>query len=228
MLEIPVIGKDGSEVGRVRLDEKQMGSRPRTRLLHDYVVMYEANQRVGSASTLTKSEVAGSGKKPWKQKHTGRARAGMKRPPLWRHGGVAHGPKPRDFGYKIPRKARQLALRNALLAKILDGEVSVLDSIELPEIKTRLVADIIAAVGVKSDFLLILPEPNEKVWKSARNIRGAVVQAADTVNAYDILRARRVVIVKEALARLCPVGQAGEGAETDAEDDAQLLAEDTE
>jgi len=166
-------------------------------------VMYEANQRVGTACAKTRGEVRGTTKKPWRQKGTGRARAGTKKSPIWRGGGITHGPRPRDYSYSLPRKALRVALRTALLGKLRDGEVSFIDEIGLDAPRTREVAKALGALGATGrTTLVVLPEANEVAWKSGRNVRGTDVRVAAEVTAHDVLRYRTVVMVGEALERL--------------------------
>jgi len=192
---------DGS-VASQGVDTSAFGSRSPRRVLREAVLMYQANQRAGTHAALDRSDVTGSIKKPWKQKHTGRARAGRKSSPIWRSGGVAHGPHPRDYSYGVPRKALRAATRSAVAGKFLDGAVVFVDALALEEPSTRTMAKLLSALGVRGAFLLVLPEPNDFAWKSVRNIPGARMMTADDVNAYAVLRSRTVIFVGDALDKL--------------------------
>jgi large subunit ribosomal protein L4 len=177
--------KSGS-VGSVELDETPFGDRVLYRTLKDAVVMYQANQRQGTVNTRGRSEVRGSNKKPWRQKHTGRARAGDRKSPIWRGGGTVFGPHPRDFSYHMPKKARRVALRSALYGKLADGEVVVADLGEFPAPSARAARKVLTDLGSPRRALVVLAEPNENVWKSFRNFPGVVVRAAAELCAHDV------------------------------------------
>jgi len=179
-------------------DVSALGRRPHRRLLREAVLMYEARQRAGTHSTKTRAEVNFTNKKPWAQKHTGNARAGTRRSPLWRKGGVIFGPKPRDYGYGMPRKALRAAVRSALLGKILDGEVKALDGLALEAPSTKRVAAALRALEVRGTTLFVTPARDDLFFRSARNIEGATVRAAAEVNALDLLGHRTVVLVNGA------------------------------
>ena len=190
--------KDG-KVGTTDVDVTSLGRRSPRRVMRDAVLMYEANRRAGTHDTLTRAEVNDSKIKPWKQKHTGRARAGFKGSPLWVGGGIIHGPHPRDYSYSLPRKELRVATRAALAAKFRDGEVALVDGFALEAPKTKRIAQIIESLGMRGRWLIVLPEQDENVWKSARNIEGvSVVRAAD-VNAYDLLKNRTVIFTPKSL-----------------------------
>jgi large subunit ribosomal protein L4 len=190
--------KDG-KVGTTDVDVTSLGRRSPRRVMRDAVLMYEANRRAGTHDTLTRAEVNDSKIKPWKQKHTGRARAGFKGSPLWVGGGIIHGPHPRDYSYSLPRKELRVAARAALAAKFRDGEVAFVDDLALEAPKTKRVAQIIESLEMRGSWLIVLPESDENVWKSARNIEGvSVVRAAD-VNAYDLLKHRTVIFTPKSL-----------------------------
>jgi large subunit ribosomal protein L4 len=190
--------KDG-KVGTTDVDVTSLGRRSPRRVMRDAVLMYEANRRAGTHDTLTRAEVNDSKIKPWKQKHTGRARAGFKGSPLWVGGGIIHGPHPRDYSYSLPRKELRVATRAALAAKFKDGEVALVDGFALEAPKTRRIAQIIESLEMRGRWLIVLPEQDENVWKSARNIEGvSVVRAAD-VNAYDLLKNRTVIFTPKSL-----------------------------
>lgn len=202
-MEIPVYSKEGEKVDNLQLDDKKFGGPIHKKLLRDAVIMYEANKRQGTASTKTKGEVAGGGRKPWAQKHTGRARAGSIRSPLWKGGGVSHGPKPRDYSFSIPKKARRLALYTALSAKARDNELVVIDDLYFDVPKTRQMVSILKALNIdNSSCLIVIPKANETVWKSARNIPSVKVMTSTELNAYEVLRPKKVLLTKEALSSI--------------------------
>jgi large subunit ribosomal protein L4 len=168
-------------------------------VLRQSVVAYEANQRAGTAKAQTRGEVTSSNVKMRGQKHTGRARAGARSNPLWRGGGVIHGPRPRDYSQKLNRKMRRIALRSALLAKMRDGEVKVLERLEFGEPKTREMVRILRRMNVERSFLLVLAEPSDAVWRSARNIPGSAVLTGRELNPYQVVRAQQVIFTRDAL-----------------------------
>ena len=202
-MEIPVYGKEGEKLDNLQLDDKMFGGPIHKKLLRDAVIMYEANKRQGTACTKTKGEVAGGGRKPWAQKHTGRARAGSIRSPLWKGGGVSHGPKPRDYSFSIPKKARRLALYTALSAKARDNELVVIDDLNFAVPKTGQMVRILKALNINnSSCLIVIPKANETVWKSARNIPYVKVMTSTELNAYEVLRPKKVLLTKEALSSI--------------------------
>jgi large subunit ribosomal protein L4 len=200
MISVPIVNVSGKEVGKYEFDPADLADGINKQLLHDVVVMYEANQRVGTMRTKTRSEVAGNKKKLFKQKGTGRARAGHRRTPTRRGGGHAFAKRPRDFSYRLPKKAIRLATRMALLSKFQDGQAVVLDSLSIDAPKTRTVAGMLKAVGLAGkSCLLTIRDHNENVWKSSRNIAGLDVSPSRDLNAYSLLRSRHLVVTKEAL-----------------------------
>ncbi|MEK7789714.1 MAG: 50S ribosomal protein L4 [Planctomycetota bacterium] len=202
-MEIPVYSKEGEKVDNLQLDDKKFGGPIHKKLLRDAVIMYEANKRQGTACTKTKGEVAGGGRKPWAQKHTGRARAGSIRSPLWKGGGVSHGPKPRDYSFSIPKKARRVALCTALSAKARDNELVVIDDLNFAVPKTSQMVSILKALNIdNSSCLIVIPKANEMVWKSARNIPSVKVMTSTELNAYEVLRPKKVLLTKEALSSI--------------------------
>ena len=202
-MEIPVYSKAGEKIDNLQLDDKKFGGPIRNKLLRDAVTMYEANKRQGTASTKTRGEVAGGGRKPWVQKHTGRARAGSIRSPLWKGGGVSFGPRPRDYSYAIPKKARKLALYTALSAKVRDNELVVIDDLNFDIPKTKQMVGILKALNIdNSSCLIVIPKANETVWKSARNIPSVKIMTSTELNAYEILRPKKVLLTKEALSSI--------------------------
>ena len=170
--------------------------------MREAVIMYEANKRLGTACTKTRSEVAGGGRKPWMQKHTGRARAGSIRSPLWKGGGVVFGPKPRDYSYSIPKKAKRVALRSALLSRFVDNEVIVVDGLDFDSPSTRKMAQLLSTLNINGSCLIVIPERSEFVWKSARNIPLVKVMTVSELNAYDVLKKDKLLMTKGALGAL--------------------------
>ncbi|HHT9135664.1 MAG TPA: 50S ribosomal protein L4 [Candidatus Wunengus sp. YC60] len=202
-MEIPVYSKAGEKIDNLQLDDKKFGGPIRNKLLRDAVTMYEANKRQGTASTKTKGEVAGGGRKPWTQKHTGKARVGSIRSPLWKGGGVSFGPRPRDYSYAIPKKARKLALYTALSAKVRDNELVVIDDLNFDIPKTKQMVGILKALNIdNSSCLIVISKANETVWKSARNIPSVKIMTSMELNAYEILRPKKVLLTKEALSSI--------------------------
>lgn len=199
---VKIFNMKGKETGELELSNEVFGIEPNATVLHSAVVNYLANQRQGTQSTKTRTEVSGGGKKPWRQKGTGHARQGSTRAPQWTHGGVALGPKPRSYNYVLPKKVRRLALKSALSAKVADGEMLVLDKLTLKEIKTKAVAEMLAALKADRKVLLVLPEKNDVIVKSARNIPGVKTALVNTLNTYDILNADKFIVVKDAVAQI--------------------------
>lgn len=195
----------GEEVGKMELSDAVFGIKPNAAAMHAVVVNYLANRRQGTQSTKTRAEVSGGGRKPWRQKGTGRARQGSTRAPHFTHGGVAFGPKPRDYRYSLNKKLKRLAMKSALSSKVAEGSVIVLDDILLDEIKTKTMVDILAAVGFKNKALLVMPEIDEKVLLSARNIDGVTPTITGEINVYDILNNNQMIIVKAAVEKLAEV-----------------------
>jgi large subunit ribosomal protein L4 len=202
MLEIPMFDGNGSLLEEVPVSEESFGGKVRKVLLRDAIIMYEANRRHGTASTKTRGKISGGGKKPWAQKHTGRARAGSIRSPLWRGGGVVFGPHPRDYSYSIPRKAKKVALYSAILAKLQDNEVVLIDKLKFDCPSTKKMANLLKSVGIEGSCLIVIPNRDEAVWKSSRNIYGLMVMVASDLNAYDVVRHEKLLIVKDALEAL--------------------------
>jgi large subunit ribosomal protein L4 len=190
------------KVGQAEIDPAPFGGRVLYRTLKDAVVMFQANQRQGTAKVKGRSEVAGSGKKPWKQKHTGRARAGDRKSPIWRGGGTVFGPHPRDFSYHMPAKARRVALRSALAGKIADQEIALVEMpvFEAPTAKTA--RKMLADLGSPRKALLVLREPNNLLWRSFRNFPGILVRTAADVCAHDVVNGGLVITDATALALL--------------------------
>ncbi|MCD8004392.1 MAG: 50S ribosomal protein L4 [Oscillospiraceae bacterium] len=194
-----VVNMAGQQVGEIELSEAVFGIEPNEAAVHAAVKNHLANCRQGTQSSLTRAEVSGGGRKPWRQKGTGRARQGSTRAPQWTHGGVVFAPKPRDYRYSLNKKLKRLALKSALSAKAAEGNVVVVDGLELPEIKTRAMKNFLDAVGAKK-AVVITPQVNENVVKSARNLPGVVTTTAKVLSVYDIVNAGQLVVDKDALA----------------------------
>ena len=175
---------------------------PNVNVMHDVVKNQLANRRQGTQSALTRSEVSGGGKKPWRQKGTGHARQGSTRAPQWTHGGIVFAPKPRDYSYTLNKKVRRLALKSAFSSKVKDNEMIVLDKITLDSYKTKTVVDMLKALGAEKKVLLVLPENNKTVIASAHNIPGVKTALTNTLNVYDILNADKFIVVKDAVAQI--------------------------
>ena len=202
MPKVTVYDMTGKSVGELNLSDAVFGIEPNTAVMHAAVVNYLANQRQGTQSTLTRSEVRGGGRKPWRQKGTGHARQGSIRAPQWRHGGIALGPKPRNYSYSLNRKVKRLAIKSAFSSKVLDNEIIVVDGIQVDEYKTKTVVEMLKALGVDKKALIVMPEKNEKFIKSASNIPGVKTALVNTLNTYDILNGGKLVIAKDAVAKL--------------------------
>ncbi len=189
----------GKQVGEVDLSDAIFGIEPNQDVVHDVVKNHLANCRQGTQSALTRAEVSGGGRKPWRQKGTGRARQGSTRSPQWTHGGIVFAPKPRSYRYSLNKKVKRLALKSVLSAKAAAGEILVVDDMNLDAIKTKSMVAFLGAVESKK-ALMVTPEVNEKVYKSARNIPGVAVTTAKLINVYDILKAKQLILDKAALA----------------------------
>ena len=196
-----VYNTDNKKVGEVELNEALFGLEVKKHILHDVVKMQLANRRAGTACTKTRTEVSGGGKKPYQQKGTGRARAGTNRSPLWRGGGGIFGPKPRDYGYKLPKKVRKLGVRMALSSRFSEKNLLVLDGFDLADIKTKQFVEVMKKLNIENG-LIVIPERNEKLEKSSRNVQGYKVIPADGLNVYDILLHRRLVLLQPCLGQL--------------------------
>ncbi|MEE3427527.1 MAG: 50S ribosomal protein L4 [Ruminococcus sp.] len=202
MPSINVVDMKGKKVGTVDLNDSIFGIEPNEAVMHQMVVSYLANQRQGTQSALTRSEVSGGGKKPWRQKGTGRARQGSTRAPQWTHGGVVFAPKPRNYSFSVNKKVKRLAMKSALSSKAAESEIIVVDAIALDEFKTKVVAEMLTAIGVDNKALIVLPEVDKKVIKSASNIKGVKTAQVNELNVYDILNADKLVIVKDAVSKI--------------------------
>ena len=202
MAKIAVLDKQGKKVSDIELNDGIFAIEPNMSAMHLMVVSYLAAQRQGTQSTLTRSEVSGGGKKPWRQKGTGRARQGSTRAPQWTHGGIAHGPKPREYGIDVNKKVKRLAMKSALSSKVAENEMIVVDSLKMDAIKTKEMAEVLTAVKAGKKTLIVLPEKDEVIYKSARNIEGAKVALVNTLNVYDILNCNTIVVAKDAVSKI--------------------------
>ena len=202
MPNIAVVEMAGKSVGEITLSDAVFGIKPNAAVMHAAVVNYLANKRQGTQSTLTRTEVSGGGKKPWRQKGTGHARQGSTRAPQWRHGGIVHAPKPRDYSYSLNKKVKRLALKSALSDKVLTGDMIVLDELKTETYKTKVVADCLKAIGAGKKTLIVLEDNNAFAVKSIANIAGAKSAQVGTINTYDIINADTLVVVKNAVAKL--------------------------
>ena len=202
MAKFDVLDMNGKKVSTVELSDAVFGITPNEKVMHAAVVNFLANQRQGTQSTKTRSEVSGGGRKPWRQKGTGRARQGSTRSPQWTHGGIAFAPKPRTYSYVLNKKVKRLALKSVLSSKAKDGEIVVVDKIAMDEIKTKKFAGFLSAVNADCKALVVTAEANENVVLSARNLPGVQTTFANLVNVYDILNAKKLVLDKAALAKI--------------------------
>ena len=202
MSKISVFDMTGKQVSETELNDEVFGITPNEGVMHAAVVNYLANQRQGTQSTLTRTEVSGGGRKPWRQKGTGHARQGSTRAPQWVHGGIALGPKPRDYRFSVNKKVRRLAMKSAFSSKAKENEIIVVDSIAMDEYKTKTIVAMLNAIGADKKALIVLPAVDSKVIKSANNIPGVKTAQVNTLNVYDILNADKLVIVKDAVSKI--------------------------
>ena len=202
MPKIDVYNMQGKKVSDIELKEEIFGIKPNEEIVHKALVNYMANQRQGTANTKTRAEVSGGGKKPWKQKGTGRARQGSIRAPQWFKGGIALGPKPRDYRYTINKKERRLAIKSMLSSKVLENNLVVVDKMEFDEIKTKNMVNVLTNLKVEGRTLMILPEKNEKVQLSARNIEGVKTGLVNTINVYDLLKYNKLILTVDSVKSL--------------------------
>ena len=202
MPKVSVFDMTGSQVSETELSDAIFGIEPNESVMHAMVVNYLANQRQGTQSTLTRSEVRGGGRKPWKQKGTGHARQGSTRSPQWRHGGIALGPKPRDYSYSLNKKVRRLAMKSALSSKVMSNDLVVLNNIATDEFKTKTIVEMLKALNVNGKALIVMPAVDKKVIKSAANIPGIKTTLVNTLNVYDILNCDKFIVVTDALAKI--------------------------
>lgn len=202
MPNVAVLDMAGKEVSTIELSDAIFGIEPNAAVMHHMVVNYLANQRQGTQSTLTRAEVSGGGRKPWRQKGTGRARQGSTRAPQWTHGGVVFAPKPRDYSYTVNKKVRRLAMKSAFSAKASDNNIIIIDSITTDSYSTKTIAAMLKAVGSEKKALIVLPEVDKKVINSARNIPGVKTAQVNELNVYDMLNADKLIIVKNAVDKI--------------------------
>ena len=202
MPKIDVYNMEGKKVSDIELNDNVFGIEPNEAVVHSVLVNYLANQRQGTQSTKTRSEVSGGGRKPWRQKGTGRARQGSIRAPQWIKGGIALGPKPRSYSYKINKKEKQLAIKSLLSAKVLDNELTVVDKLQVKEIKTSAMAKALASLKVEGKALIILAEKNENVLLSSRNIEGVKTIELNTINVFDLLNCQKLILPLDTVKKL--------------------------
>ena len=202
MSKVNVYDVKGNVVADTELNDAIWGIEPNVPVMHAMVVNYLANQRQGTQSTLTRTEVSGGGRKPWRQKGTGHARQGSTRAPQWVHGGIALGPKPRSYRFTINKKVRRLAMKSALSAKLADNSVVVLNSISFDTIKTKNVVEMLKTLGAEGKALIVMPAVDENVIKSARNIPGVKTTLVSTLNVYDVLNCDKFIVVTDAVAKI--------------------------
>lgn len=202
MPKIDVYNMEGKKVSDVELNDNIFGIEPNEAIVHSVLVNYLANQRQGTQSTKTRSEVSGGGRKPWRQKGTGRARQGSIRAPQWVKGGIALGPKPRSYKYTVNKKERRLAIRSVLSSKVLENNLVVLDKAEMKEIKTQAMVKTLENLKVTGKTLILLPEKNENVQESARNIKNVKTTLVNTINVYDLLKYNNLVVTLDAVKKL--------------------------
>lgn len=202
MPRIQVYNMNGEKLKQMNISKEVFGIEPNEVVMHAAVVNYLANQRQGTQSTLTRTEVRGGGRKPWRQKGTGHARQGSTRAPQWRHGGVALGPKPRDYSYSLNKKVKRLAMKSALSSKVLEKDMIVLDNITLEEYKTKAVVAMLKALEVNNKALIVMPAIDAKLQKSANNIPGVKTTLVNTLNVYDILNHDKLVMTVDAVKKI--------------------------
>ena len=202
MPKVDVYDIKGKKVSDVELNENVFGIEPNEAIVHSVLVNYLANQRQGTQSTKTRAEVRGGGRKPWRQKGTGRARQGSIRAPQWIKGGIALGPKPRSYSYRINKKEKQLAIKSILSAKVLDNELTVVDKLELKETKTKIMAKALTDLKVEGKALIILADKNENVSRSSRNIEGVKTIELNTINVFDLLNCNKLVLPLDTVKKL--------------------------
>ena len=202
MPKVAVLDIEGKEVDQIELSDNVFGIEPNVPVMHQMVVNYLANNRQGTQSALTRSEVSGGGRKPWRQKGTGHARQGSTRSPQWRHGGVVFAPKPRSYSFTVNKKVRRLAMKSAFSSKVLSNDMIVLDSLKLDEFKTKKIINMLDAVGADRKALIVIPEVNEKIIRSTNNISGVQTALINTLNVYDILNADKIIVLREAVNKI--------------------------
>lgn len=202
MPKVSVFDMTGKEIEKMELSETVFGIEPNVSVMNDVVKNILANKRQGTQSALTRAEVSGGGRKPWRQKGTGRARQGSTRSPQWTHGGIAFAPKPRSYRYTLNKKVKRIAMKSALSSKLADNEMIVIDSVKLDAYQTKKIKEMLTAVGSEKKALIVLPEVDKFVIHSARNIPGVKTAQVNTLNVYDILNADKFIVVKDAVAKI--------------------------
>ncbi|NLB51757.1 MAG: 50S ribosomal protein L4 [Syntrophomonadaceae bacterium] len=202
MPKVALYDMSGNQIGEIDLNEEVFGIEPNKAVLYDFVKMQLANKRVGTSSTKTRAEVRGGGRKPWRQKGTGRARVGSTRNPVWRTGGVAFGPKPRDYSYKLPRKVRRLAMKSVLSSKVLENNLIVVDELKFEEPKTKLMIQVLEKLNAGKKTLLVTADGDINVAKSASNIPGVKPLRAEFINVYDLMNHDTLLITRDAVSRV--------------------------
>ena len=202
MPKIDVYNIEGKKVSDVELKDEIFGIEPNEAIVHSVLVNYLANQRQGTQNTKTRSEVSGGGRKPWRQKGTGRARQGSIRAPQWVKGGIALGPKPRSYKYRVNKKEKRLAIKSMLSSKVLENELVVLDKLSFKEIKTKNMVKALSNLKVSEKALILLPEKDENVQKSARNIEGVKTSLVNTINVYDLLKYSKLIVTLDTVKKL--------------------------
>jgi len=202
MADVKVYDMSGNEVSVLTLNDAVFGVEPNVALMHAAVVNYLANQRQGTQSTKTRTEVSGGGKKPWRQKGTGHARQGSTRSPQWRHGGIALGPKPRSYRFSLNKKVKRYALKSALSSKVLDNEIIIIDGLKMDEFKTKTMVNTLNSLGAQKKSLIVLDGVDKKIIKSAANIPGVKTTQVGTLCVYDILNHDKLIVMKDAVAKI--------------------------
>jgi len=202
MPKVEVYDVSGGQVGELDLNDSIFGIEPNKAVLYEFVKMQLANKRAGTASTKTRAEVRGGGKKPWRQKGTGRARVGSSRNPVWKGGGITFGPKPRDYSYRLPKKVRRLAMKSALSSKVIDNNIMVLDELNMDQPKTQEMVKILDLLNIYDSTLVVTADGDSNVTKSVRNIPGVKPIRADFMNVYDLLKYDTLLITRGAIDRI--------------------------
>lgn len=202
MPNVQVVDMTGKKVGDITLSDAIFGITPNKVVMHAAVVNYLANQRQGTQSTLTRTEVSGGGRKPWRQKGTGHARQGSIRSPQWRHGGIALGPKPRDYSYSLNKKVKRLAIKSAFSSKVLENNIVVVDKIDAADYKTKAIIEMLKALGVEKKAMIVMPEKNDKLIKSASNIPGVKTALVNTICTYDLLNYDKLILDRGAVDKI--------------------------
>lgn len=202
MPKVALYDMSGAQIGELELNDSVFGIKPNKAVMYDFVKMQLANKRVGTSSTKTRAEVSGGGRKPWRQKGTGRARVGSSRNPVWTGGGIAFGPKPRDYSYRLPRKARRLAMKSALSTKVLENNIIVVDQLSFDEPRTKQMVATLQALNSGKKTLVVTADGDPNVTKSARNISGVKPLRVDFINVYDLLKYDTLLITRDAVAKV--------------------------